>query len=339
MKPRTLPQAGGDWGLRSLATSVALAQQSRDSSAPQGQPEAAGDQVEGATAGKQNTAPEQDDAARLLPALHGIESAIRDLIADEDQVSSERQEQRDIADLQAQKEMALWAKYMLWVTGAGAFLTGVGIILIWRTLHYTRIAAVQAGEAVIEARKTTAAAIEATAAAKDANGLLLADQRPWLDIDVDTVKLTINGNGNLQVNADISVKNIGRTPAIDATSGIRFFDAKVGGFAQQPVDEFYDLIAGRRNGGGRNILPNGVARIGCGSISGGTSGSYDELKKGRGTYLAICVAYTVPGAEAAGVTGILFKIGPAVDKPDEISGDAKSFVTDAFESGIYGRTT
>lgn len=143
-----------------LASVAALAQEAQKP-AVKSQPVPSVGKEGGTPAGKQNPAPEQDDAAKFLPAIQGIESAIRDLIAEEDKVASEREEQREVADLKAQMDMARWAFWMLIATGATVILTGVGVVLIWRTLLYTRQAAVHAGEAVVEAGNATKAAQDA----------------------------------------------------------------------------------------------------------------------------------------------------------------------------------
>lgn len=100
-------------------------------------------------AGQQQTAP-----ADITPALEAIEGPKSDLIADEGADERQRQEHREIADLQAQQDMAVWAKLMTWATWVGVFLTAVALLLIWRTLHHTRVASQAAVAAVIEAEKT-----------------------------------------------------------------------------------------------------------------------------------------------------------------------------------------
>ena len=87
-------------------------------------------------------AKEQSKPEALAPALEKIESAIRDAIPPKDEAKDQRQENRDVSDLKAQKDMARWAERMFWATGASIALTLIGILLIWRTLHHTRRAAV-----------------------------------------------------------------------------------------------------------------------------------------------------------------------------------------------------
>jgi len=91
----------------------------------------------------------------LLPAIKGIEAAIRESIPEVDQDERKRQEDREIADLRAQQKMALWAERMFWAVVASNFLTCVGLYLLWRTLRYTKEAAIAAKESVAEARQAT----------------------------------------------------------------------------------------------------------------------------------------------------------------------------------------
>jgi hypothetical protein len=119
-------------------------------------------QAPGAEQSQPTAGQQESDADRLVPALKAIESAIRDQIAEEDAQQRERQDNRDIADLEAQQDMALWAKAMFWAAFASTWLTFAGICLIGWTLYYTKIAAKAAVDAATEARRTTGAAVEST---------------------------------------------------------------------------------------------------------------------------------------------------------------------------------
>lgn len=126
----------------------------------QSDPKPEGQHATGAAPDTQNTGPKQQSTLDLLLAIQGVEAAIRDLISEEDEVAREAESRRDQADLRAQESMALWALVTAIANGIAAFLTGVGILLIWRTLHHTRRAADYANDMVDEARKTTQAAID-----------------------------------------------------------------------------------------------------------------------------------------------------------------------------------
>ena len=64
-------------------------------------------QSESAAESDGDTAEDQPAAPDLLPALSGIESAIRDLISEEDAANQQEQERRDKRDLAAQEGMVL----------------------------------------------------------------------------------------------------------------------------------------------------------------------------------------------------------------------------------------
>jgi hypothetical protein len=70
----------------------------------------------GAEHGQDEPAQEKPEPSQIELALKAIETAIRDLIAEEDAIERKRQQQREVADLQAQQEMALWAERMTWAT-------------------------------------------------------------------------------------------------------------------------------------------------------------------------------------------------------------------------------
>ena len=69
-------------------------------------------QEQGASAGEDDTANEEESPTDITPFLQGIEAAIRDLIAEENEIERQRQEDRDVRDLEAQENMARWAKAM-----------------------------------------------------------------------------------------------------------------------------------------------------------------------------------------------------------------------------------
>jgi len=92
-------------------------------------------------------------------------------------------------DLQAQQDMAFWAKWMMYISAATAAVTAAGVWYVARTLEETRRANEIMGEAY------------------------LTDQRPWLALRISSQKpLKIN---NLDVSIELAcfVKNIGKTPA------------------------------------------------------------------------------------------------------------------------------
>jgi hypothetical protein len=53
-------------------------------------------------------------------------------------ISSEREQQRAEQDLDAQQQMAEWARWMLIATVVMASITGFGVVFVWQTLEATR---------------------------------------------------------------------------------------------------------------------------------------------------------------------------------------------------------
>ena len=146
-----------------LSFSLALAQVS-----PESQPESS-KQNQGTTDNIQSdkSAPKDQSPTALIPSLDKIEAAIRDLKPRADKAEDEQKTKREEADLQAQKDMADWARRMFWATVLSviaAFLgvaaTGVGIYLIWKTLGETKRAADSAADMAVQAREATQAAFE-----------------------------------------------------------------------------------------------------------------------------------------------------------------------------------
>ena len=105
---------------------------------------------ESAPGGASDASRKQEQPPDYSRALQQIESAIRDLVAKEDKQEGQRQEEREVADLEAQQHMALWAMLMFFASTASVVVTVVGVVLIWRTLHHTRRAADYAKDMVDE---------------------------------------------------------------------------------------------------------------------------------------------------------------------------------------------
>jgi hypothetical protein len=218
-----------------VALPGALAQEGIEP-ALESQPVAEPRQEPGTEQGEDHAAQEQTEAGQIEPALKAIETAIRDLIAEEDTIERERQQQREMADLEAQQEMALWAERMTWATWASVGLTFVGLILIGRTMLYTRDAALYTGDAALhtktgadaavatadEARKQTVVAVKAADTALSANEInresMIAQQRAWLAWNINEFEIVspLKWNGrNGAVTIKRKVRNIGQSPALD----------------------------------------------------------------------------------------------------------------------------
>lgn len=153
-----------DWLLiATLALTISAgpgAAQEPSGTALEGEPIAPVGEDHGGAEGQQPAADQQGATVDLAPFFQGIESAIRDTIAVENNAERERQQQNEERDLYAQEEMAFWAKGMFWATVAAVILTLAALIAIIRTLHHTRRAADAAHEMAGEAKLATAAARE-----------------------------------------------------------------------------------------------------------------------------------------------------------------------------------
>lgn len=108
----------------------------------------------------------------LQDAVNRIASAIE---AKKDDADAKRKDQREQDDLEAQRDMARWAKYSGWTAIASAIaatialiVTTAGVILVWRTLIHTKRAAEAAAAMVGHAAAATEAAEETTEEARKA---------------------------------------------------------------------------------------------------------------------------------------------------------------------------
>jgi len=148
-------------------------------------------------------------------ALEGIESAIRDLMAEEDKIERARQQQREIRDLSAQEGMALWAKRMFLATFATVLLTFAALAAIIRTLHHTRRAAGYTRDILVEAKKTTSLAMDTINVTES---VAMAQLRPWLlgkGVESSDVVDTSGGESISALEFAPVWYNFGQSPAIN----------------------------------------------------------------------------------------------------------------------------
>lgn len=170
----------------------------------------------------------------FVSALDRIETAIRDLIREESEEERKRVADQATKDLEAQTQMAEWAMEVALAAIASAFLTFGGLILIWRTLHHTKIAAGHAEKMVCEARKTTAQAVKQTQLAQDTYNFL---ESPYLAVKaIDATMLHSNQGGTRAISYNIS--NFGRRPAV--VIAIRHHLGRLD--QPGPQEEFYEVI-------------------------------------------------------------------------------------------------
>jgi len=147
--------------------------------------------------------------------LKNVESSVDDFMATKDDIARERRDQRERADLEAQEEMAFWAEGMFWATAAAVLLTGIGIVLIWRTLLHNRRAAEASRQMVKEARTATEAAVEAADAAKDTVEVTSDIGRKQLRAYVGIAAIGISKLDQKPVVCDVMIQNFGQTPAYE----------------------------------------------------------------------------------------------------------------------------
>jgi len=119
--------------------------------------------------------------------------------------NSSREDERAEQDLNAQREMAQWAKGMLWATliiGMGTIITtAVGVWFVKRTLDSTNIAVVETSKA--------------TVAMNEANQIMREEQRAWVAVDFvagSSVSYSLDSN-SIMLELDINPENFGSTPA------------------------------------------------------------------------------------------------------------------------------
>ncbi|MFM9849213.1 MAG: hypothetical protein ACKVP3_18880 [Hyphomicrobiaceae bacterium] len=197
-----------------LACSIALAQQPQQP-ALKGEPIPKAGQQESAQTGQQAPAAKEQHSPDLLPVIKGIETAIREQIPKEDKAENERKEKREIADLEAQQDMARWAKFMLWTSAAGLVLTLAGLLMLYGTLRYTRDAAKAAEASVLQARRAAEAA-EATNRLVASNAAL--ELRAYLSVLPAGINELI---GTQEAMGHVQVKNVGRLPAREVWLHVR----------------------------------------------------------------------------------------------------------------------
>ena len=199
-----------------LGLTVSLSGQAWRQAATEDQPR----QEEGAADADDDSANQSAQAVDFLPALEGIEAAIRDLIADEDKITAKAQQDRESRDLEAQERMAQWAEWMFYATAATVALTLAALFAIIRTLHHTRRAADYTGDMLEEAKKSTAAANRAVAETVNTSKNQL---RSYVCL-ASTRNLPVRGE---EVSTEFRIQNYGASPA-KVSVEVKFFISNKG---------------------------------------------------------------------------------------------------------------
>jgi len=190
---------------------IAFSSEAWSQTATQDQPR----QEEGPTNGGGSTQGEQQDAIDLESALAGIERAIRDLVPEIDEVTTNAEERREKRDLKAQESMAESAVGMLYATFATVVLTFAALIAIIRTLHHTRRAADYTGDMLEEAKKATVAAEGAVEVTRD-----IGEKQVRAYLHVTDFSFSVGKTG--EIGATISVANAGQSPAVNVRASVKF---------------------------------------------------------------------------------------------------------------------
>jgi hypothetical protein len=190
-----------------LAIYVASAEPFENSPAPasESQPVPQPRKEQGATARDDDGGTEPQSPDSIFFVLQSIETAIRDLIAEEDKIQREGEIKREIDDLRAQQEMAVWAARMTWATVGSLVLTAIALWAIVRTLHHTRRAADYANDMVDEAKRATEAANRTVA---ETTRIGEAQVRAYLTC----IGGTFSANANYLA-VQFKIRNTGQSPA------------------------------------------------------------------------------------------------------------------------------
>ena len=173
-----------------------------------GQPVATQQQKEGPAAGKQKPAHQNQKPKDFMTTIIGVEPSTHAPVTEKGNVKADRQYQHQVEDLKAQNDMARWAKYMFGATLASVIVTALGLLLIWKTLEQTAIAAGHTEDMLVEAKETTKAALGQV---KIAENTAEAQLRPYLEIG--PIRIT-RASDNIVV-GEVVIKNVGQTPAAD----------------------------------------------------------------------------------------------------------------------------
>lgn len=160
------------------------------------------DVEESAPNGGEGTETQQPASIDPTPALNGIETAIRDLVTEVDEIERRAEQDRANRDLSAQEAMAHWAMLMFWATATTVLLTFAALLAILRTLHHTRRAADYAEDMVGEAKRATEVQVRAY-------------------VNLGEVIVT-NARAQERPKLKLKIKNFGASPALNLRVKCKF---------------------------------------------------------------------------------------------------------------------
>jgi hypothetical protein len=142
-----------------------------------------------------------EEGGQYLTPKAGIPALSEKFAANPEPKTTQQKEERDLA---AQESMAVWAYWMMVLSGFGVIITAIGTgFLVWQ-IDLTR-----------KAVKDTGRATEAMQVANEiARHSMEANARPWLDISlVGDPQMDIIA-GRPRIKARIRIENMGQSPAI-----------------------------------------------------------------------------------------------------------------------------
>jgi hypothetical protein len=156
-------------------------------------------QEERAADAQQDNQEEQQPTIDLTTALNDIESAIRDLIEEEDKIAIDAQESREKRGLNAQEAMAEWAKLMFFATFSTVLLTFVALVYIRWTLIETKNAVRAADKTVLATRE-------------------IGQKQVRAYLSVSDVKMEWGNENRTLTRISFIVENTGSSPARDVST-------------------------------------------------------------------------------------------------------------------------
>lgn len=226
-----------------------------------------------------------------------------------------RSDEREEMDLSAQLEMAEWAKWMFVLGVISVMITSGGTVVVALNL--------------IEARRTTAAAIRSADASEIATSSAMkigeGQNRAWLSLEVvmervPGISRTASGNEGIYFDVDVTVKNCGYSPATRVTFAAEMGIIGPGNYLDTALARY---CAARKSYGeqdedGESIFPNQEMIISSTAFLSMTDVE-DAFEKCDPKFIHLklmlygCVNYICPFTAGIKQTGFSFIISNFVD--------------------------
>ena len=143
--------------------------------------------------------------------------------------------------------MVSWNKWQAIIAAITTFLLGL-------TFWITR-------SAVIEARNTTRAAVDAARAAEEQVRLsreaLIAEERAWIFVEIAIESGFAISETEISIKVAVDVRNIGKTPALEVYTTLRLVPATQ--YGQDQIKALYAEVRGKKDHHPRGVLLAGEA--------------------------------------------------------------------------------